>query len=70
MDGLTGQPADPDAENGGRGLPGYLVDPANVSPQQFDARFGARIADRLAEVCDLLVLNAKSYRKILAERGM
>jgi len=47
-----------------------MVVTANVSPQQFDARFGARIADRLAEVCDLLVLNAKSYRKILAERGM
>lgn len=47
-----------------------VVVTANVSPKDFEARFGIRIADRLAETCDVLIANAKSYRRILAERGM
>lgn len=46
-----------------------MVVTANVSPNQFETRFGMRIADRFAEACDILIANAKSYRRILAERG-
>ena len=46
-----------------------VVVTANVSPKDFEARFGIRIADRFAETCDVLIANAKSYRRILAERG-
>lgn len=45
-----------------------IIVTANVQPRDIELRFGSRIADRLAETCDVLVSNAKSYRKMLAER--